>query len=45
MGNARRMPEVLPGQAWWKLLINFGLNKQMQKLFLVLQCMKSELWT
>lgn len=45
MGNAGRMPKVLLAQAWWRLLINFGLNKQMQKLFFMLQVLKSELWT
>lgn len=41
MGSARRVLEVLPAQAWQSLLINFGLNKQMQQLPFMLQGLKS----
>lgn len=45
MGKTSRVPKFMPGQAYQKLLINFGLNKQMPKLFLMLKGMKTELWT
>lgn len=45
MSNTSRASEVLLGQGWQTLFISFGLNKQMQKLFFMLQGMKPELWT
>lgn len=46
MSNIYRASEVLLGQGWQRLFINLGLNKQMQKLFFMLQGMKPvELWT
>lgn len=45
MSHTCRASEVLLGQGWQKLFIKFGLNKQMQELFFMLQGMKPEFWT